>query len=171
MIIQYHHTGIGQLRWGYVRKLSNQVEAMFSNLDNPLFPIRYEQDWQKMLQRKLVVNACINPLTALLHVKNGELITNMHHLKMVKAVFLEVMTILNVGNQQEMWEHVCDVCQHTSENRSSMLSDMENNRQTEIDSILGYLIHKAEQQHDQADILTFLYHGIKSKEEQFKQEV
>ena len=40
------------------------------------FPVQIETDWEEIMHKKLVVNVCINPLTALLGVKNGELITN-----------------------------------------------------------------------------------------------
>lgn len=164
------HTGVGQLRWSYVSKGRNHVSNMFANGHNPLFPIRYEQNWLDMLQRKLVVNACVNPLTAMLRVRNGELITDQHLFQMMRATFEEVITILDVDNREDVWRHVCQVCQNTAQNRSSMLMDIEHNRQTEIDSMLGYLIKKAKQQR-QASILTFLFNGIKSIENKVNQEV
>ncbi|TWI55787.1 2-dehydropantoate 2-reductase [Halalkalibacter nanhaiisediminis] len=160
-----HHTGVGQLRWSYVRKKDNDVQVMFGNREDSLFPIQYEQNWLKMLERKLIVNACINPLTALLRVKNGELVENQHHKRMLRAVFNDVMEVLKFEHHEELWVHLCEICQRTALNRSSMLSDIEHNRQTEIDSILGYLMKKADQEQYQSNLLTFLYHSVKSQEE------
>ncbi|NEU29478.1 2-dehydropantoate 2-reductase [bacterium LRH843] len=158
------HTGVGRLRWSLVKESKDYIRTMFAQMGNPLFPVSFEENWLNMLQNKLVLNACINPLTAMLHVKNGELLESEHYLQMMRIVFDEIVNILQLENGEEKWGHVCEVCKKTAQNHSSMLVDIEQNRQTEIDSILGYLIKEANEKKFQAEVLKLLYHGIKSKE-------
>ena len=58
------------------------------------------------------------------------------------------------------------VCRITAGNRSSMLKDLENGRQTEIDAILGYVLHEAQQTKQDCPMTRFLYMMIKGKEGQ-----
>ncbi|WP_332690010.1 2-dehydropantoate 2-reductase [Halalkalibacter lacteus] len=159
-----HHTGVGRVRWSYVRESSGVVNEILKGIIDPNFPVKQEQDWFSMLEGKLVVNACINPITALLQVENGELVKSEHYLSMMKLVFNEVISVVGCTNDAEMWKYVCHVCEKTANNRSSMFVDIVNNRKTEIDSIVGYLIRRARDQKKFMPILTFLYEGIRAKE-------
>ncbi len=66
------------------------------------------------MHKKLVVNVCINPLTALLGVKNGELITNRFFYQMMEQVFQEVAFLIR-GEKEMVWQMVRNVCEGTSE--------------------------------------------------------
>ncbi|MFB8734412.1 ketopantoate reductase C-terminal domain-containing protein [Bacillus sp. SL00103] len=46
---------------------------------------------------KLLVNVCINPLTTLLHVRNGALIQNPSYEYMMKCAFEEAVSILELS--------------------------------------------------------------------------
>ena len=92
-----------------------------------------------------MVNAVINPLTAILSVPNGELVTNFSYEQLMDMYVDELAVILRIQNVADMREHVKQVCRITAGNRSSMLKDLENGRQTEIDAILGYVLHEAQQ--------------------------
>ena len=63
-------------------------------------------------------------------------------------------------DEKKMWERVKTVCLNTKENYSSMVVDIQNNRQTEIDYINGYLLNKSEQ----ALTHQLIYNLIKGKE-------
>ncbi|WP_299086943.1 2-dehydropantoate 2-reductase [uncultured Metabacillus sp.] len=161
-----HHTGVGVTKISpYSQK--NKCHFIFDQLlreQDPSFPIEIKVDWKKMLSEKLVVNATINPLTAVLHVKNGLLIENRHYKKILHELFLEVVHILGLEKEKYLWDHVQSICKNTSENSSSMLKDVQSGRQTEIDSILGYLINQAVNTNKSYPHITFLYHAIKGME-------
>ncbi|MFC0473068.1 2-dehydropantoate 2-reductase [Halalkalibacter kiskunsagensis] len=159
-----HHTGVGKLRWSYVREGSGIINEVLKGIIDPNFPVEKEQDWTNMLESKLIVNACINPITALFQVENGELVKNEHYLSMMNLVFKEVISVVGFVDDSDTWEYVCQVCRKTAHNRSSMLVDIVNNRKTEIDSIVGYLIRRARDQQIDIPILTFLYEGVRAKE-------
>ncbi len=159
-----HHTGIGQVKWSYVREGQGKIQSLLSNSSQVHFTISYEEQWTRVLEQKLIVNACVNPLTGLLEIKNGELLNNSYCFSMLNMVFKEVMMILNLDHANEIWNHVKDVCAKTAENDSSMLLDLKQNRKTEIDSIVGYLIRRAKEQNQEAIILPFLLQGILAKE-------
>ncbi|WHY79236.1 2-dehydropantoate 2-reductase [Neobacillus sp. WH10] len=128
------------------------------------FPIVFQKDFYDMLMKKLIVNAVINPLTAILYVKNGELIENRFYFKVVKNLFAEISFILNLEYPDEYLQLVVDICKKTASNRSSMLKDIEANRLTEVDAILGFLLEEAKRQDKEALQIESIYYLIKGKE-------
>ncbi|PJY98770.1 2-dehydropantoate 2-reductase [Bacillus vallismortis] len=158
------HTGMGAIKWSTFDDAEpDRLNTLFQH-NHSDFPIRYETDWCRLLTGKLIVNACINPLTALLQVKNGELLTTPAYLAFMKLVFQEASRILRLENEEEAWERVLAVCGQTKENRSSMLVDIIEGRQTEADAIIGYLLKEASLQGLDAVHLEFLYMSIKALE-------
>ena len=79
----------------------------------PDFPVYDENDWYRLLTGKLIINVCINPLTALLRVKNGELLRNDAYKKYMRNVFEEAETILGLADREKAWNKVCEVCRLT----------------------------------------------------------
>ena len=67
------HTGIGSTKISSIRPSRSRLLEMISLESDKSFPFIIEEDYENMLLKKLVVNAVINPLTAVLGVKNGEL--------------------------------------------------------------------------------------------------
>ncbi|OOZ86295.1 2-dehydropantoate 2-reductase [Bacillus cereus] len=158
-----YHTGIGVTKFGIVHGRSIHFEKIFNCFPFPHFPIRIEDNWKDVMHKKLVVNVCINPLTALLQVKNGDLITNPFFYQMMEQVFREVAFL--VKEEKEMvWEMVRHVCERTSHNTSSMLADVRANRQTEIGAIVGYVLKEAKKQQRSVPTLQFLFDAIKGLE-------
>jgi 2-dehydropantoate 2-reductase len=160
------HTGVGKTKIAYYNRDNSQnslIEQLQLNQQS-LFSIEMKDNWRKMLAEKLVVNATINPLTAVLKVRNGVLIENDHFMKLLKVLFNEVIQVLGLSNEELLWEHVQNICKNTAQNQSSMYKDIQNGRQTEIDSILGYLIQQATNIQKSIPHITFLYHAIKGIE-------
>lgn len=160
-----YHNGVGATR----AALFSGDEALLRNLSSSMgasFPISIESDYHAMLTKKLVVNAVINPLTALLQVKNGELISNSFYRKILIQLFEECVTVLDLHNQEEYFQNLLAVCEKTATNHSSMLKDLQNGRQTEIEAILGYLLEEAARKNIQAPLLHNYYHCIRGKEQE-----
>jgi len=107
-----------------------------------------EADLQAMLWKKLIVNAAINPLTALFRITNGELLTHPEAAPLTRQIVSEAVTVANaigIGFSDATLQQVVDsVCAGTALNRSSMLRDIECGRRTEIASITGAIIDAAE---------------------------
>lgn len=136
------HNGKGVTRVA-VYKGDPSLLKKFASLIPKEFPVNIEDDYYSMLANKLAANAVINPLTAILGVKNGELVSNKHFERALEALFHEVSSILNLPEKQVSLLKVKEICRTTAENRSSMLKDLEAGRQTEVDAILGYLLEEA----------------------------
>ncbi|MBU2659236.1 2-dehydropantoate 2-reductase [Bacillus cabrialesii] len=158
------HTGLGAIKWSAFDDADPDPLNILFQHSHSDFPIRYETDWYRLLTGKLIVNACINPLTALLRVKNGELLTTPAYLAFMRLVFQEACRILRLEDEEEAWERVRIVCGQTKENHSSMLVDVIEGRQTEADAIIGYLLKEASLQDLNAVHLEFLYGSIKALE-------
>ncbi len=66
--------------WDWINKyflyssIRSRLLEMISLESDKSFPFIIEEDYENMLLKKLIVNAVINPLTAILGIKNGELI-------------------------------------------------------------------------------------------------
>ncbi|PRR99981.1 2-dehydropantoate 2-reductase [Bacillus sp. NMCN6] len=155
-----NHTGIGVIKWGAFQheEVSDVKNAL--NETSSHFQMIYTDEWQKVLKEKLLVNVCINPLTALLHVRNGELIANPSYEYMMKCAFEEAVSILGLSEKERLWPYVISICEKTAANQSSMLQDIVKGRQTERKAIIGYLLKKAQAQEILAPHLTFFYRSL-----------
>jgi 2-dehydropantoate 2-reductase len=156
------HTGIGCLKVALYR--GRQAADFWKGLSSKDFPIFLNGDWHPMLARKLVVNAAINPLTVLFRVRNGDLIANRYLYKTMQMLFEETMLALDISDSERLWQELVKICTNTSNNKSSMLRDIEQNRQTEIDAITGYIIEEGDKQQISLPVSTFIYNSIKGIE-------
>ena len=155
------HTGEGVVK---IASFSGNNSSLDELQHSRKFPILFEEDYYQMLEKKLIVNTMINPLTAVLQVENGILVHNPYFLQLFNAYFNEIVHILQIKNVEEVKKHVYHVCENTASNRSSMLRDLEEGRMTEIDAILGYVLQIAENRKIYAPITNQLYLMVKGKE-------
>lgn len=157
------HTGIGVTK---VAALKGDVELLSKISDSAscYFPFKFAGNHIEMLIEKLIVNCVINPLTAVLRVRNGELLANKYYYQLFLRLFDEVSGILGIPDKAGALTHVKSVCEETGMNRSSMLKDIEEGRETEIDAILGYILEEAEKKKMSAPYSESLYCQIKGRE-------
>ncbi|EGW31139.1 uncharacterized protein SPAPADRAFT_63055 [Spathaspora passalidarum NRRL Y-27907] len=103
---------------------------------------------------KLVVNCCINPLSALFDCFNGELLYGGDQLSsMYKRIINEAITVLYLEypmlnqiteasiylNPERLFTHVVSTTEATAKNSSSMRQDVRMLRLTEVDNMNGYI--------------------------------
>lgn len=104
---------------------------------------------EALLWGKLVINAAINPLTALLRVPNGELLRRPTARALMQAVAIESAQVANgLGISLPYADPIAaveNVARATANNRSSMLQDVERGAPTEIDAICGAIVRHGEQ--------------------------
>jgi 2-dehydropantoate 2-reductase len=158
---EVHHTGIGKVSLGILHKNHEKIHELANELSFGKFPFEVSHDWEMILKRKLVINAVINPLTALFQVRNGELLHNEHFIGLMRALLFEAVSVLQLPDEEEMWQYVKRICEKTASNHSSMLMDLTNGRETEIEAISGHIIEKAEEQQKNVPFTSFVYESIK----------
>ncbi|HWO95093.1 MAG TPA: 2-dehydropantoate 2-reductase [Bacillus sp. (in: firmicutes)] len=168
-INEIHHTGAGVTKIACYRGKSSYMEELFKKPIESFLFMR-EENWYEMLINKLIVNACINPLTALYRVTNGQLIENPFYYENLKTVFGETIQALRIIDGAAQWTKVMDICRRTSLNRSSMLKDIEEGRETEVEAILGYVLQEAEVSRVAAPSVKFLYKSIKGLQNKGKEQ-
>ncbi len=100
------------------------------------------------LWSKLAINAAVNPLAAICGVNNGVLL-NQALFECACSSMFEVLNVareigINVPDNFEMVDLLNQILISTKENRCSMLQDLMKGKKTEIDSICGEVIKKAE---------------------------
>ena len=105
------------------------------------FNLQIVDDARSLIWGKLVINAAINPLTALLRVPNGELLSLPWARKAMSALAHEAAQVADAEHVKLPFsnpiEAVEEVARKTSKNLSSMFQDVRRGAPTEIDAICG----------------------------------
>jgi len=156
------HTGKGIIKIGQVKGQPKAIDQLLTLHTND-FPILHENDWFYILSQKCLINCTINPLTAIFNIRNGELIANDYFYQISKILFSEVSKVLNLHKEKE-WHKFEEICEKTSSNYSSMNRDLFHGRQTEIDSMLGYVQGIAIQKKINVPTIDLVYNMIKGLE-------
>lgn len=138
----------GEVRWGGEGTISLGTHPRLGELPQVLqqagFKVVTDQDVASLAWSKLVINAAINPLTALLNVPNGELLTRPKAQELSAELAAEVAAVARAqGVALTFADPVAaalDVAKRTAANFSSMLQDVQRGAQTEIDAICGAVV-------------------------------
>jgi 2-dehydropantoate 2-reductase len=129
-------------------EMNPRVEPFLSMLRGAGLDVHVVEDAAALIWNKLIVSAAINPLTALLRVRNGELL-EMPSAKMLMGELAReaaaVAELLGVRVQYPGPERLAeDVARRTSNNLSSMLQDILRGAPTEVDAINGAIVRNGE---------------------------
>jgi len=92
------------------------------------------------IYRKLIINAVINPLTALWRIPNGELLASAERIAVMRQLYEEAIHVYDKADiewSESLWNDILQVCRSTASNTSSMLADVQQGRRTEIRWING----------------------------------
>jgi 2-dehydropantoate 2-reductase len=168
------HTGSGVTRIGLDSESGLEDEANSTAKNNVRAAMRaagfetvLENNMMGAVWNKLLINAAINPLSAVMRVTNGELAANAGLREIMGSLLEEGRTLalrLGIGLEDRLWESLLDVCTQTSANRSSMLQDVDAGRKTEIDWINGGLLRLAEAESISLPVNRSLYLMVKALE-------
>jgi len=107
------------------------------------------EDVEALAWGKVVINAAINPLTAILRVPNGALAESADTLELMRSIASEAASVARAHRialpYADPFERARQVAQATATNRSSMLQDVLKGRPTEIDAINGKIVEHGRQ--------------------------
>lgn len=134
-------TVIGELD-GTISERINRIADLFKSAK--LDPVSVSDNVMGLIWDKLLVNTGINPLTAITGLKNGEILDYPELESLAVAAVEEGMKVAEAHGIKletpDAVEHYKEVSRVTGENTSSMLTDVNNKRRTEIDNISGAIV-------------------------------
>jgi 2-dehydropantoate 2-reductase len=123
------------------------VEAVAALFRRAGLPCEVRGNIDAVLWEKLLVNVGINPLTALLQVKNGDLLNLPSAWKVAVAAASETLSVAQakgVNLSVDPEARLAEVCTATSGNRSSMVQDVTAGRRTEIEALNAQVAARGE---------------------------
>jgi 2-dehydropantoate 2-reductase len=164
------HAGAGETVIG---KISETLEDQEINQIADIFRLAgfnttVSNDIYSFIWGKLIINASINPITAITRLKNGELLKHNETRSLLRMIAEESAKIAIASGvilpYNDPVSAVESVCSATSDNISSMLQDILNGRQTEIDAINGAIVEKGKELNIDTPINKVLIYLVKSIE-------
>lgn len=136
------YTYIGEMNGS----ISKDAEMVVDVLKNSRIRAEVVGDIEFRIWAKTVINAAINPVTAICRVRNGEVVRNPYLWEVAKAIAEEGREVMaKMGYEFDAVSEVRKVAEMTAENRSSMLQDLERRKRTEIEFINGAIVKKGEE--------------------------
>lgn len=145
---QVRVAGLGKTTLGTRPEIATQVQAVADLLNAAGFETGLSENLDGLMWGKLVVNAGINALTALLRVPNGALLEIPAAAALMAEVARETAQVARARGIQLPYAdpvaQVQDVARRTAINRSSMLQDVLRGSPTEVDAINGAVAREGE---------------------------
>jgi len=143
------HAGYGATVIGEIGgKRSERIEYISQIFNQSGIDTEVSDNIEGVLWGKLLINAAINPLTAIIRVRNGQLLESPLLKEIMKLIVEEATKVpLKKGIKlpyQAVFDKVEESCHASRDNISSMLQDILRKRRTEIDFITGAIVSEGE---------------------------
>lgn len=160
------HAGHGPTHIATAPGKEHILNDFVSLLNHAGLPAQSTEDVKGLQWGKLAVNAGINPLTAILRVRNGFLVKNESAREVMCVAAEETAAIAEELGISLPFEdaaaRVTEVAEATAENFSSMLQDVLRGAPTEIDAINGAVTSHAQQTGMPAPVNESLWRQVKA---------
>lgn len=132
------------------------------------------EDIHQSLFAKLLYNCALNPLGAIEEVHYGALSDHPATCRVMDAVMAETFAVIEGLGGELPWENVAAYRDYfystlipaTYNHRPSMLQDLENNKPTEVEALVGYVARMAEELDIPAPACSLLADLVRFKEKQ-----
>jgi 2-dehydropantoate 2-reductase len=138
--------GQGEIVLGRARGKSIAASRLFARLLRTTeIRVRVVDDLDREVWHKALINAAVNPVTALHGVPNGRLLEEPYRTESL-ALLDEALASARADGfdfrEEEVREDLDRVLHATAENRSSMLQDLDRGRRTEVQAISGEILRR-----------------------------
>jgi 2-dehydropantoate 2-reductase len=141
------YAGKGDTAFGHPAGNLEAAEEVANLFNEAGLSARTEVNIETELWMKGIINASINPLTAILGCQNGDLLKDGGVLEISHLACREAVAVMEGSGMRlppgDQFMKVKDVMLATAQNRSSMLQDLEHGKRTEIDEITGEIVQRA----------------------------
>ncbi|MBK1887538.1 ketopantoate reductase family protein [Marinobacter sp. DY40_1A1] len=140
------HAGAGDTWVGALTaSAADHTASVVQQLAETGLRVHAEENILQRLWQKLIVNAGINPFTALLDCPNGDILNSPLYQQNIDELCSEISVLLEAETSEAiapevLRERIETVARNTASNTSSMRADVLAGRKTEIDYINGYLV-------------------------------
>lgn len=136
------HAGDGSTTLAYDERTRGAVERAAALLQRAGLPAGTIADGERLLWEKLAVSAAINPLSALLDVRNGFLVEHPEARRLLDRAAAEATAVAAAEGHDvgDAAARAAEVCRRTASNLSSMAQDRRRGAATEIDAITGAVV-------------------------------
>ena len=143
------HAGFGETVIGSIDgKLSSKLREIRQLFNQIGISTRLSRDIKGVLWSKLIINVGINALTAITHLRNGQLLEFEGTRAIMRQAVSEATKIAKRKRIKLQFDDplskVEAVCSATSNNISSMLADVLKKKRTEIDFINGVIVRQGQ---------------------------
>lgn len=164
------HAGVGDTVIGKPAKsetvTDQKVEQVADVLKSAGFQTKVSHNIWSFIWGKLIVNAAINPITAITRLRNGELLEHKEARKLLRMTVEESVRVASASHISLPYDDpvsaVESVCKSTAPNVSSMLQDVLRGKQTEIGAINEAIIDKGREVGIETPVNKVLTYLVKS---------
>lgn len=136
-----YHAGVGKTFVGNFKDAEDNVSEVAKAFTEAGIHTDVTDYIRREIWKKVIVNAGINPLTAITLQKNGFILENPNLIATLETICEEAVSVANAHgidiSVDEAIRETKEVARLTADNKSSMLQDIEKGRKTEIESICG----------------------------------
>jgi len=139
------HTGKGLTLIGEINgRITSRLKKISEIFNSVGLTTKITENIWDEIWSKAIINSCINPITAVFDIKNGEIIKHPILYSIAETICRESTKVAVARgievSEEDTLKKLRQVIENTSENYSSMVQSLRKRKPTEIDSINGIIV-------------------------------
>jgi len=137
--------------WTLKGEPTGEMRQFVGALNKSGLQIRLSSDVEERIWKKVCLNAGFSVLTAITQLSCGDLISQTASLSLIRGLIQEICHVAEKEgvkiDAEESYRYVVNLAHEAPQHKTSFLMDVIRHRKTEIDSLNGAIIEKAEKHH------------------------